>query len=459
MKIPKLPAGEIARRAVQAKESIEVSTKARAAAHASEKALHHAFGIKKKTIPRAEHGQQIFVFNHLQRNHVVYSLTRAMKVFPPILRHPIPNNAALAQIPFNGKKSVPAALRKDLWHPFAEIKFPAGAGPIGLSVFQKLREYRRRHELEWGDEVRLDDEGNARKKKDRAKAICDQKANSVADIATVVSMLAAPEQVTIVKKKDALQRHQEGFDPEVFAAQKAARMKAHFGPVNIGLIGAESGTKVEILWNDLHDAEFAETWGDNVEHSLMPALPHQSKRWALRKEHAILRSGEKAAMRELARKEQQRDEVDPEWRSKMSPEELDILEQEKAEKIEAIKEEFKSEEREIALKAEWAEEKAAKYARTGKAIPSPSEVESLFRKDVPMVTYRAPTPAVPAVAKNHPEPLTPEEKAARESKRQAARELYERRMAEQAERKANDPEWYERVKAEGLKRKAEKNLL
>lgn len=90
MKIPKLPAGEIARRAVQAKESIEVSTKARAAAIASEKALHDAFGIRKKTTPRPEHGQQIFVFNHLQRNHVVYSLTRAMKVFPPILCHPIP---------------------------------------------------------------------------------------------------------------------------------------------------------------------------------------------------------------------------------------------------------------------------------------------------------------------------------------------------------------------------------
>ncbi|KAH6719831.1 transcriptional regulation of mitochondrial recombination-domain-containing protein [Leptodontidium sp. MPI-SDFR-AT-0119] len=445
MKIPKLPAGEIARRAVQAKESIEVSTKARAAAIASEKALHDAFGIRKKTTPRPEHGQQIFVFNHLQRNHVVYSLTRAMK-----------NNAALAQLPFNGKKSVPAALRKDLWHPFAQIKFPVGAGPIGLSVFQKLREYRRRHELEWGDEVRLDDEGNARKKKDRGKAICDQKANSVADIAAVLSMLAAPKPLNVVKKKDALKRHQEGFDPEVAAAQKADRIRAQIKPLNIGLIGADSGTKVEILWNDLHDAEFAEKWGENVEHSLMPAPPHQSKRWALRKEHAILRAGEKAAKRELAEEEQQRDEADPEWRSKLSAEDLEALEQEKAEKIKAIEKEFKAVERNNALKAEWAEEKAAKYARTGKPLPSPSEVERLFQEDVPMVTYRAPKPAV---AKHQPQPLTPEEKAARELDRQARRQLYEKRMAEQAERKVNDPEWYERVKAEGLKRKAEKNLL
>ncbi|KAH7360714.1 transcriptional regulation of mitochondrial recombination-domain-containing protein [Rhexocercosporidium sp. MPI-PUGE-AT-0058] len=443
MKIPKLPAGEIARRAVQAKESVEVSTKARAAAIASEKALHDAFGIKKKQAPKPEHGQQIFVFNHLQRNHVVYSLTRAMN-----------NNAALAQLPFNGKKSVPAALRKDLWHPFAQIKFPPGAGTTGLSVFQKLREYRRRHELEWGDEVRLDEEGNARKLKDRAKAICDQKANSVADIATVLNMLAVPPPSTRVKRKDALRPGDEGFDPEVYAAQRAERMKPQMKKLNIGLIGAESGTKVEILWNDIHDAEFAEKWAENVEHSLMPPPTPQSKRWAQRKEHAALRAGEIAAKQELAEAERRWDEADPEWRSKLSPEELQTLEQEKADKIKEIEKEFKLVERNMALKAEWAEEQAAKFARTGKPPPSRSAVKKLFRKDVPLSGHRAPRSTKPQA-----EPLTPEEAAEREAKRQAARELYERRKAEQAERIKNDPEWYERVKAEGLKRRAEKNLL
>jgi Transcriptional regulation of mitochondrial recombination len=32
--------------------------------------------------PPLEYGRQIFVYNHLQKNHVVYSLTRALKVFP-----------------------------------------------------------------------------------------------------------------------------------------------------------------------------------------------------------------------------------------------------------------------------------------------------------------------------------------------------------------------------------------
>jgi hypothetical protein len=36
--------------------------------------------VKKKRTPKPEHGRQIFVFNHLQKNHMVYSLTRALKV-------------------------------------------------------------------------------------------------------------------------------------------------------------------------------------------------------------------------------------------------------------------------------------------------------------------------------------------------------------------------------------------
>jgi hypothetical protein len=36
----------------------------------------------------------------------------------------------------------------------------------------------------------------------------------------------------------------------------------------IGLKGEGTGEKVEVLWNDLKDAEFAETWSENVEHGL-----------------------------------------------------------------------------------------------------------------------------------------------------------------------------------------------
>ncbi|KAE9379304.1 hypothetical protein N431DRAFT_364400 [Stipitochalara longipes BDJ] len=196
------------------------------------KSVRKARGALNTALPKPqskgpEHGRQIFVYNHLQKNHVVYSLTRVLK-----------NNASLAQLPFNGKKTVPAALRKDLWHPFAQISFPPGRGEVGLSVFQKLREYRRRHELEWGDEIRVDEEGKFRSKKVRARKICDQKANSVADIAAVLGRLELQEGVDEVKTG------------------------------GIGLQGEGSGEKVEVLWNDLNDAEFAETWSENVEHGV-----------------------------------------------------------------------------------------------------------------------------------------------------------------------------------------------
>ncbi|KAK0129648.1 hypothetical protein ONS96_000212 [Cadophora gregata f. sp. sojae] len=255
MKVPRLPAGEIARRAAQAAESSEAAKTARAAAIAAQRAS----GIKKKQTPRPEHGQQIFVFNHLQKNHVVYSLTRSMN-----------NNAAISQLPFNGKKSVPAALRKDLWHPFAQIKFPSGSGAIGLSAFQKLREYRKRHELEWGDDIRLDADGKVRKLKARNKAICDQKANSVADMAAVLNRLAAKEVRVVKSKKESLKPGQEGYDPVVAAAEKAERMRIVPRVQNIGLAGEGEGVDVQILWGDLHDAEYAEKWADNVEHGLMP---------------------------------------------------------------------------------------------------------------------------------------------------------------------------------------------
>jgi hypothetical protein len=75
-------------------------------------------------------------------------------------------------------------------------------------------------------------------KKIRGRKICDQKANSVADIAAVLGHLEAQEAAEEGKKG------------------------------GIGLKGEGTGEKVEVLWNDLNDAEFAETWSENVEHGV-----------------------------------------------------------------------------------------------------------------------------------------------------------------------------------------------
>lgn len=154
------------------------------------------------------------------------------------------NNAALSQIPFNGKKTVPAALRKDLWSPLAVIDFPPQSSSICLQAFQKLREYRRRHELEWGNEIIYKEQTPAeieeglRKEREnfkvRGRKIQDQRANSVADIAAVLERLG------------------EG----------GKEMEEH-RPIGLKV---EEPLDVTVLWRDVHDAEFAPTWSSNVEH-------------------------------------------------------------------------------------------------------------------------------------------------------------------------------------------------
>jgi len=71
-------------------------------------------------------------------------------------------------------------------------------------------------------------------KKKRGRKIMDQKANSVADIATVLRKVGTPEGDAI-----GLQGTAEGL---------------------------EDASRVEVRWSNLLDAEFAETWSENVVH-------------------------------------------------------------------------------------------------------------------------------------------------------------------------------------------------
>uniref|UniRef100_L2GAI1 Large ribosomal subunit protein mL67 n=1 Tax=Colletotrichum fructicola (strain Nara gc5) TaxID=1213859 RepID=L2GAI1_COLFN len=91
------------------------------------------------------HGEQIWVWSHQLTRQVVYSHSKIME-----------SHRVLRQLPFNGKKLRPAALRKDYWKPMAMIQLPKGAGAAGQSVFQKLREFRKMHELCWDESLRFD---------------------------------------------------------------------------------------------------------------------------------------------------------------------------------------------------------------------------------------------------------------------------------------------------------------
>lgn len=183
------------------------------------------------------HGERIWVFNNIESNQVIYSHGPAMD-----------SNRALRQIPFNGKKLKPAKLRKDYWKPMALIQFPVGLGVVGQSVFQKLREFKRLHELTWG--YQTSDIILKNKKKERGIALNDQKANAVADIAAVLGGAGRGNRMwTTEQSTDNLIKGQE-------------------------LESEKSLVETTIYWASELDREFARSWPANVTHAL--GLPERT---------------------------------------------------------------------------------------------------------------------------------------------------------------------------------------
>ncbi|KZF26922.1 hypothetical protein L228DRAFT_258277 [Xylona heveae TC161] len=267
----------------------------------------------------ADHGRHIFVYNNLRTNQVIYSLTRAIQ-----------NNAALRQIPFVGKKTVPAAIRKDTWQPMSILSFPSS--DQGLVAYQKLREFRKLHELQWPeDKMRNpDNPSQLMTKKQRAKALMNQKANSIADMAAVLhwqekiaTIAREEEEVAQAKRAEkeqaAAARKQESSAGQVVdqiestdeATQaeevvKAERGDAQSGPPGTAVEAGQAGSAAEsprpvpkrgvgkqllkqekqrqivaqgvdgvaIHWANILDAEYAQSWPLAVIHDIMPRSRH-----------------------------------------------------------------------------------------------------------------------------------------------------------------------------------------
>ncbi|KAL9086478.1 MAG: hypothetical protein Q9165_007094 [Trypethelium subeluteriae] len=125
-----------------------------------------------------DHGRHIFIYNNLLTNQVIYSLTQSMQ--QSMLTSKCQNNHALKQLAYFGKKSVPAKLRKDVWAPLITVTFPYNNQ--GLDAFHKLREYRRIRDVTWY----MDVEGVPQEKKRRKRALMNQKAASIADLAAIL---------------------------------------------------------------------------------------------------------------------------------------------------------------------------------------------------------------------------------------------------------------------------------
>lgn len=156
----------------------------------------------------------------------------------------------LDQIPFTAKKLKPPVLRKDYWEPLCMISFGEGNGMVGQNVFQKLREYRRLHELSWGwqaeDLIKMN-------KLQRGKTIHNQRRNAIADIAAALAGKGKGNLMWTTVPR-------EGKPEQTFRRLRNAT----------------------IYWTNDSDLNWASKWTPNVDHQI--GLPDDVKvpRWKTR---------------------------------------------------------------------------------------------------------------------------------------------------------------------------------
>ncbi|XXH04761.1 hypothetical protein Hte_011183 [Hypoxylon texense] len=191
------------------------------------------------------HGEKIWIFNHFLDGMTVYTHNSVMKA-----------NKALRQIPFNGKKLRPSKLRKDYWRPMAMIQFPEGCGDVGRSVYQRLRECKKLHELSWGDEL-FYEVGDVRRpltKHERGKRLNDQKANTVADVAAVLGGVGKGSRIWRAVSRG------DPADLAIVEAGDEGSLRKDADGTAMALV------KAEVWWVDDQDRNYAQKWPANVTH-------------------------------------------------------------------------------------------------------------------------------------------------------------------------------------------------
>lgn len=224
------------------------------------------------------------------------------------------------------------------------IQFDAGQGVVGRNVFQKLREFRKLHELQWGWQAK---EFQKLNKYERGERIHNQKPNAVADIAAVLSGAGrgnlmwtkepeSPAQVEGAAASDAVKEGEEGVavgssEPSVTATAQSTPTsetteaqaetkseKTDTAEVTLSTTpsapsaqadetAVAKAPKVEkkkakelapsapkrllkatVYWANDMDLEWARKWSDNVIHEL--GLPEGIKVWNWKTK--VIREGE-----------------------------------------------------------------------------------------------------------------------------------------------------------------------
>jgi len=152
------------------------------------------------------------------------------------------------------------------------LSFPSP--PQGLSAFRKLREFRRLHETAYDPALVLDKKGKAGKllsRKGKTPVLMNQKANSVADMAATLLWQARP-----MEKGEPTEDESGNGEVESADVRKAPRqgrvVRKHVASGEELWRGSVRG--VEIRWRDVLDAEFAETWPEEVVHGQLEVSRH-----------------------------------------------------------------------------------------------------------------------------------------------------------------------------------------
>ncbi|KAK4249611.1 transcriptional regulation of mitochondrial recombination-domain-containing protein [Corynascus novoguineensis] len=201
-------------------------------------------GYRPRSVPPPGHAERIWVYNHIMANLTVYSLTQEMNP-----------TKAFRQFAFTGKKLVPAKLRKDYWRPLAVVEFGEGKGDVGRSVFQKLRELKKRHLLEWDADATTEAALLRMSRRERGEALNDQRGIFVADLAAVLAGRGKGNRMVIGSPTTAHQTEgvQAGGGQEV--------QEKEVSPTPAGSLHAAT-----VYWANEQDKYYAREWSDNVTH-------------------------------------------------------------------------------------------------------------------------------------------------------------------------------------------------
>jgi hypothetical protein len=146
----------------------------------------------------------------------------------------------------------------------ALIQFPEGLGPVGESVFQRLREFRRLHELSWGDEILFDETGRTRTKRERGAALNNQKANTIADMAAVLGGAGSGNKMWVEVKDAAPNEDYNAPAKGETVANEATKREKLLDPD-----GLRELAEVMVYWADEQLQNYAERWTPNVIHDVL----------------------------------------------------------------------------------------------------------------------------------------------------------------------------------------------